>query len=97
MLSFPVHDLPATLRPESIEHLGSKQKFWFRDANNALWLFKYARPNTGEHWAEKLAAEIACMLELPHAEVELARHEGAWGVVTRDFTANGSMALVHGN
>ena len=97
MTPFPIYDVPASVRPESIEHLGSKQKFWFRDAEGELWLFKYARPGTGEHWAEKLAAAIADEIELPHAEVELARREGAWGVITRDFTASGSRALVHGN
>lgn len=94
---FSVHDLPADVRPEIIEHLGSKEKFWFRDARGELWLFKHARPGTGEHWAEKLAAEIAGVLRLPHAVVELARFRGAWGVMTRDFTENGTKELVHGN
>jgi hypothetical protein len=94
---FPIYEVPAEVRPELTEHLGSKQKFWFRDNKGELWLFKYSRANTGEHWAEKLAAEIAGVLQLPHAVVELARFGEAWGVIVRDFTENGSKELVHGN
>jgi hypothetical protein len=94
---FPVHELGADVRRERAEQLGSKPKFWFRHADGKFWLFKYARPNTGEHWAEKIAAEIAQMLGLPHAVVQLARHEGKWGVMTCDFTNEGLSSLVHGN
>ncbi|MEP7367156.1 MAG: HipA-like protein, partial [Acidobacteriota bacterium] len=39
------------------EAMGSKRKFWFRESGDgADWLFKYPQPNTGQHWAEKLAA-----------------------------------------
>jgi hypothetical protein len=94
---FPVIELGPDVRREREEQLGSKRKFWFRHADDELWLFKYARPNTGEHWAEKLAAEIAGALQLPHAQVELARFEGTWGAMTRDFTFEGRSGLVHGN
>ena len=48
--------------PEGIESLGGKVKFWFQiseDRGVTDWLFKYPRPDTGEHWAEKIAAEVA--------------------------------------
>ena len=41
------------------ELMGSKTKFWYlRQEEEGLWLFKYPRRNTGEHWAEKIAAEV---------------------------------------
>ena len=80
------------------EDMGSKDKFWYLHPNveKELWLFKYPRPNTGEHWAEKIAAEIAAFLEIPHAPVELAVFENDKGTVTKSF-AQMSQALVHGN
>jgi hypothetical protein len=94
---FPVFDLGVNVGREGDEQLGSKRKFWFRHTNEELWLFKYARAGTGEHWAEKIAAEIAGVIGLPHAVVELARYEGAWGTITSDFTNRGKHSLVHGN
>ena len=42
------------------EDMGSKDKFWYlQDAG--YWLFKHPRCNTGEHWAEKIAAEVAAL------------------------------------
>ena len=62
---------------ESEEMMGSKNKFWYLDPmeEEEYWLFKYPRCNTGEHWAEKIAAEVAALLEIPHARVELAVFE----------------------
>lgn len=94
---FSVVDLGIDVRRELNEQLGSKPKFWFRHSDGKRWLFKYARPQTGEHWAEKVAAEIASALGLPHALVELARVDGAWGAMVCDFTDEGEQALVHGN
>jgi hypothetical protein len=94
---FPIVEIDGV--PERDEPIGSKAKFWFRrEAGGDLWLFKEARPNTGEDWAEKLAAEFAAMLGLPHAEVELARHGDIAGVVIKDFTDQHRLGvLVHGN
>ena len=78
-----------------IEDMGSKPKFWFRyeDAN---WLFKQARANTGEHWAEKIASEIASRLKLPTHEVRIARFEARIGCAVRSFLKRNEV-LVHGN
>jgi hypothetical protein len=94
---YPVVDLGTDVRRELNEQLGSKPKFWFRHSDGQRWLFKYARPHTGEHWAEKVAAEIANLMGLPHALVELARVDGAWGAMVCDFTSEGEQGLVHGN
>ena len=77
---YPIMNVHNEWRPES-EPMGSKKKFWFRpdDSVRRDWLFKYPRPETGEHWAEKIAAEIATTLETPHAKVELAVFQGDRG------------------
>ena len=62
----------------------------------AEWLFKYPREGTGEHWAEKIAAEVASALGVDHATAELAVFEGQEGVALRSFVADGE-ELVHGN
>ncbi|WP_052550507.1 HipA domain-containing protein [Enhygromyxa salina] len=76
------------------EQMGSKPKYWFR-VDGKMWLFKRCRPGTGEDWAEKLAAEVAALLGLPHARVELAEDEGGRGSVCLDFAGGGD--LIHGN
>lgn len=86
-----------------IEQLGSKDKFWFwRDGEK--WLFKDAReiptPDgpvpTGEDWAEKIAAEIAGLLGIPAARVELAESQGRRGSASLNFTTP-AQQLMHGN
>ena len=78
-----------------IEDMGSKPKFWFR-YKDEMWLFKQARPNTGEHWAEKIASEIAELLGLPTHEVRIARYEGRMGCAVKSFLKKNEI-LVHGN
>ncbi|MDE2757068.1 MAG: HipA domain-containing protein [Acidobacteriota bacterium] len=93
---YPIIDV----RPEWVlepEEMGSKRKFWYRQTeDSAVWLFKYPQPNTGQHWAEKVAAEVAGLLGIQSAKVELAEFEGMQGSVTESF-ARGGRTLVHGN
>lgn len=87
------------------EQLGTKTKFWFERAGTR-WLFKEAReiPShgtrsvmpTGEDWAEKVAAEIAHVLGISAAKVELAEFEGRPGCASRSFTSS-RQQLMHGN
>ena len=80
-----------------IEEMGSKRKFWHHNPETDTdWLFKYPRHNTGEHWAEKIAAEVAAHLGILHARVELGIFRGTAGSVTASFADNGR-ELVHGN
>lgn len=77
--------------------MGTKSKFWFRPGGKPpRWLFKNPQPGTGQHWAEKIAAEIAAGLGIPHAIVELATFEGQRGSVSRSFSVGGR-TLLHGN
>ena len=79
------------------EDMGTKTKFWYRDPDGGVeWLFKYPRPNTGEHWSEKVAAEVASVIGVRHAKVELAELAGERGSATKSF-ARGGWALYHGN
>jgi hypothetical protein len=68
--------------PILLEQLGTKRKFWL---DQYRFLFKEARPNTGEDWAEKVAAELCEKLSLPHATYELATWKEKRGVVTENF------------
>ena len=77
------------------EEMGSKTKFWYR-YEDELWLFKFPQANTGQHWAEKIAEEVASVLGILHAEVELARFQEKRGSVTRSFALAGEV-LFHGN
>lgn len=86
------------------EEMGSKRKGWVQvGTDSEPWLFKYARLSngevTGEHWAEKVAAELAGLLEIPHADVELARLDGAVGCISRRFPelSRPGTELIHGN
>lgn len=90
------------VKPEWVrdpEDMGSKKKFWYRVPGGLLgeyWLFKYPRAKTGEHWAEKIAAEVAELLDIECARVELAVFTEEQGSVTKAFTGLGQ-ELVHGN
>ena len=88
------------------EQMGSKDKVWMQlpDDGNP-WLFKYSRMSdgevTGEHWAEKIAAEIAALMGVPHARVELAVLDGHPGSLSQRFSqltrAGVGVELEHGN
>ena len=81
---------------ESTEQLGSKEKFWFVDAELGRCLFKLTRHSTGEDWSEKIAAECATRLQLPCARYELAQIKRSRGVVTQSFVPKRG-TLIHGN
>lgn len=91
--SYPIISVDPDAEREH-EQMGSKAKFWYR-VGHEKWLFKRCREGTGEDWAEKVAAEVAAVLGLPHARVELADLEGTRGSVTFDFA--GQSTLIHGN
>ncbi len=88
------------IRPEWVlepEGMGSKEKFWYRaKEGESEWLFKFPQPNTGQHWAEKIAAELAACLDILHAKVELAVFQGHRGSATESFARDGRN-LFHGN
>ena len=88
------------IQPEWVlepEGMGSKDKFWYRSAkDDPRWLFKYPETNTGQHWAEKIAAELADLMGIFHAKVELAVFQDEPGSSTESFARDGR-ELYHGN
>ena len=89
-MTYQVIDVTVMADQADYEQLGTKKKFW---VTGEKWgekgsLFKYSRANTGEHWSEKCAAEICRVLDIPHAEYEIAQCAGEWGVISRNFVSN---------
>ena len=84
------------------EQLGTKSKFWIsiekENEEEQEWLFKIPRKNTGEHWAEKVAAEVAKLLVIPHADIELAQFQDIKGSCSKSFiNKEKHPELIHGN
>ena len=95
-MSYCIINIPLDAR-EDTEQLGSKPKFWVL-LGEQRWLFKVARPDTGEDWAEKAAAELALAIGVRAATVELADYGGQRGCLSLNFVdVKGGQALVHGN
>ena len=81
----------------SDESMGTKPKYWFV-RNDERWLFKVSRENTGEDWSEKLSAEVASLVGVPHARVELAEYNGVRGSASLSFVnPKDGTVLMHGN
>ena len=95
-MTYPITSIPPTERRD-VEQLGSKAKFWVM-LDGQLWLFKEARENTGEDWAEKVAAQLAKLVGFDAADVELAVFSGRVGCVCKSFIdLKQGEGLVHGN
>lgn len=80
---FPIIEVPEDAIQET-ESLGTKFKFWFRQGQ-LDYLYKQARLNTGEAWSEKIASELCQLLDLPHADYELAIWKGNLGTISPSF------------
>lgn len=94
---FPIIDVSAWERLNT-EQMGTKPKFWCLDESGTKFLFKESRSHAGEHWSEKVSAEIAGVLGIPHAEIELAVCEGMNGTISRNFLhPTEPSSLIHGN
>jgi hypothetical protein len=92
---FPIIEVPDDA-DQSNEDMGTKYKFWYRHPELGRCLFKQARPNTGEDWAEKLTAEFAQKLNLPHVLYELATFKSQPGSISKSMLPQNAI-LQHGN
>ena len=93
---YPVVEVKATWIDKS-EEMGTKEKYWYLNPRSGdWWLFKMPRSGTGEHWAEKIASEVANLLGIDHATTELATYQGKRGSVSGSFVHT-SQQLTHGN
>ncbi len=82
------------------EEMGSKRKFWYlpEGENESYWLFKYPpRSGYGEYWAEKIASEVASLLGIACARVQLAQFRGECGSAARAIITGNDQDLIHGN
>lgn len=73
------------------ETLGSKVKDWYQptERSQVRLLYKKARPNTGEHWVEKISVELASLIGLPVARLDLAVDESETpGVLSSSFLSH---------
>jgi len=98
---FPIFSITdAMIRQD--EPMGSKDKVWCElppgVADGGRWLFKQPRQELEkiEHLAEKVAQEVAALIGVPCARIELAESKGIRGSISRDVQAPGEV-LVHGN
>ena len=94
---YPVVKVLPEWRDED-EDMGSRDKFWYREPGEGRtwWLFKCPTGNRREYLAEKVVAEVAELLGISHAPVELAKCEGVLGSTTESFVGKG-LELRHGN
>lgn len=93
-MAFPIRVIDASL-PELLEQLGTKKKSWIR-LDDRHYLFKVGRPGTGENWAEVIAAKLASMLGIPHADYEFAVRGDERGVLSPLIVPEGGR-LIPGN
>lgn len=83
------------------EQRGGGRNLWVVDQSERRWLFKPVASHTsrgelvltGEDWSEKLAAEIARVLGVPAAHIELASRHDAPGIISADVTEGGHLVL----
>lgn len=95
---WPDPDWPNWEDPD--EPLGSKDKEWVigpeePDGRNK-WLFKYARLDSGEYWAECVVHALACLIGVPTACVQPASKGGRDGILSRSMLHDGEL-LTHGS
>ena len=77
---------PINIPPRRMEGRGTRRKFWIVGENDQTeWLLKFPRQGTGEHWAEKIAAEIGRLIDVDTAKVELASSNDELATICRSF------------
>ena len=83
----------------STESSGGDEKQWVEGQAGSLWLFKprteQANWSQGEDWAEKITSELAVLLGVPAARVELAVRDGRRGSLSLSLRPAG-WELQHG-
>ncbi|HHF2898719.1 TPA: HipA domain-containing protein [Vibrio alginolyticus] len=99
---FEVHDQNF----DDFEDMGTKSKFWYTDpSDKKQYLFKSTHTEDkngapvircGEDWAEKISCELAEALGIPHAQYDLASHNGEMGTRSLNFSVKGDK-LYFGN
>ena len=86
--TYEVRQLPVSpeIQQLRLESRGSREKSWISiEGEPNPWLLKFPRPNTGEHWAEKIAAEVGRLIDIDCARVELANCDGELATICESF------------
>ncbi|MEZ8200915.1 MULTISPECIES: HipA domain-containing protein [Vibrio] len=104
-MQYPVYEVPDEAF-DDYEDMGTKSKFWYTESDSEeQFLFKSTHTEdkkgnkivrTGEDWAEKVACELAELLDMPHASYDLASHNGETGTRSKNFSKEGD-TLTFGN
>ena len=87
--TFPVLDI-SDWRLAGVEPTGLTPHYWYRQPDAPeLWLFKPVEvPDgrvLGDDWSEKVASEVASLLEIPAARIELARRATQVGCISQNL------------
>jgi hypothetical protein len=77
-----------------VEAAGRREHHWLRDpSSDESWLWKpvtlHDAHQQGEDWSEKIASEVAVLMGIPAARVELAQRDGRHGCISRDLRPRG--------
>jgi hypothetical protein len=86
---FPIVDVSSwTIAAD--ETAGAEEKYWIEEPRaGTWWLFKSVTIKDGhihgEDWAEKTVSELAAILGIPCARVEMAEREGTQGCIGADL------------
>ncbi|MCP1359299.1 HipA domain-containing protein [Aneurinibacillus migulanus] len=79
-------DLSTWQRIKGFQAPGARTKFWFlRPNSKQRYLFKMPHKDTGEAWAEQIAANLLRLLDFPTFQCEFAQFEGRIGVLLESF------------
>ena len=84
-------------RDKETSYIGARDKFWHTDKDGVRWLIKLPRKNTGEHWSEKAAHEIAKALGIDSAQIEFARVGKVMGTASKNFILDPNLNHLLGN
>lgn len=92
-ITYPVIDVSSWVNA-GVEPSGLTEHHWYRQPQVLeLWLYKHVETHAGrlkgEDWSEKVSSEVAGLLDLPAATVELARRDGHPGVLSRNLVPRG--------
>ena len=90
--------VPVSMPPREMENRGSRRKYWVLGQDGETeWLLKFPRPGTGEHWAEKVAAEVGGLMGVKTARVELARVGDQLATVCQSFLTSDDLDIDDGS
>lgn len=77
-----------------VEQIGTHDAEWICDHDDHRWLYKPVTihpdgSREGEDWAEVMSAEIATLLQLPHAQVRLCTGKKGEGIISKSVIPRG--------